>query len=79
VTSALHPRQFQVNEAWIAFQLNDLPINAGKDGWFNCVCLMDAASCYILGTELIPASEAEPAKGQARDAYREHMQQESNP
>ena len=66
MTSKLHPNQFQVNEAWIAFQLNEIPIDAGKDGWFNCICLMDAASCYVLGTELIPASEAEPSETKAR-------------
>ncbi len=63
----LHPNQFQVNEAWIAFQLNDAPISAGKDGSFNCLCLMDAASCYLLGTELISASQLEPSQKQARD------------
>jgi hypothetical protein len=67
VTSKLHPNQFQVNEAWIVFQLNDTPINAGKDGWFNCICLMDAASCYLLGTQLISTSQAEPSQTQARD------------
>lgn len=67
VKSVLHPNQFQVNEAWIAFQLNETPISAGRDGAFNCICLMDAASCYLLGTELIPTSEAEPSQTQARD------------
>jgi hypothetical protein len=67
VTSEFHPDQFQVNEAWIAFQLNETPISTGKDGSFNCICLMDAASCYILGTELISTSEAEPSQRQARD------------
>ena len=67
MTSELHPSQFQVNEAWIAFQLNETPISAGKDGAFNCLCLMDAASCYILGTKLISSSEAEPSQTQARD------------
>ncbi|HEY6456290.1 MAG TPA: hypothetical protein VIY90_13540 [Steroidobacteraceae bacterium] len=65
--SELHPDKFQVNEAWIAFQLNETPISTDQDGAFNCICLMDAASCYILGTQLIPASEAEPSSGQARD------------
>jgi len=67
MTSVLHPKQFQVNEAWIAFQLNETPISTDKDGSFNCICLMDAASCYIFGTELIPTSEAEPSQRQARD------------
>jgi hypothetical protein len=63
----LHPNQFQVNEAWIAFQLNETPISTDKDGSFNSICLMDAASCYLLGTELISTSEAEPSQSQARD------------
>ena len=67
MTSALHPNQFQVNEAWIAFQLNETPIGTDQDGSFNCIGLMDAASCYILGTELISTSEAEPSQRQARD------------
>lgn len=67
MTSKLHPNQFQVNEAWIAFQLNETPIRTDKDGSFNCICLMDAASCYLLGTELISTSAEEPSQKQARD------------
>ncbi len=62
----LHPNQFQVNEAWIAFQLNDLPIPIESDGDFNCLTLMDAASCFILGSAYVPASEAEPSQLDAR-------------
>ncbi|MCY1381805.1 hypothetical protein D9M69_697600 [compost metagenome] len=51
----LHPNQFTVNEAWIAFRLNDAPIQTDADGAFNCLALMDAASCFILGTEFVPA------------------------
>jgi len=50
---ALHPNQFQVNEAWIAFKLNDAPVSAGSDGDINVIALMDAASCFILGTEFV--------------------------
>lgn len=53
----LHPNQFSVNEAWIAFQLNDEPIHTDQDGSFNCLALMDAASCFILGSEFVAASE----------------------
>ena len=67
MTSELNPNQFQVNEAWIAFQLNETPIRTGKDGAFNCICLMDAASCYILVTELISTLETELSPRQARD------------
>ena len=62
----LHPRQFHVNEAWIAFQLNDAPIRTLQDGSFNCICLMDAASCFILGTVLVPIDKKEPARLDAR-------------
>ena len=57
-----HPSQFKVNEAWIAFRLNDEPIRTKQDGSFHCVCLMDAASCYILGNAMIPAHEPEPSQ-----------------
>ena len=62
----LHPNQFQVNEAWIAFQLNEAPIHAGADGEFNLIALMDAASCFLLGNLLVHASAAEPSKLEAR-------------
>jgi hypothetical protein len=66
MTSALHPSQFQVNEAWIVFQLNDVPIDTESEGSFNCICLMDAASCFLLGTELVPNADVEPSQPQAR-------------
>jgi len=62
----LHPNQFQVNEAWIAFQLNDAPICTETDGDFNCIALMDAASCFILASTLVPTNEPEPSKLEAR-------------
>ncbi len=55
----LHPKQFDVNEAWIAFRLNNAPIQTERDGDFNCIALMDAASCFILGSELIPLASAD--------------------
>jgi hypothetical protein len=60
MTSVLHPNQFQVNEAWIVFRLNETPIHTEQEGSFNCICLMDAASCFLLGSELIPSAEEEP-------------------
>ena len=54
----LKPDQFDVNEAWIIFRLNDAPITTEADGDFNVLCLMDAASCYILGNEFIPTHSA---------------------
>lgn len=57
----LHPNQFKVNDAWIAFRLNDAPIVTERDGDFDCIALMDAASCYILGMEMYSASAMGPS------------------
>jgi hypothetical protein len=62
----LHPTQFEVNEAWIAFRLNGAPLRTEHDGDLNCLALMDAASCFILGSEAIPATAAEPTRAQFR-------------
>ena len=62
----LHPKQFEVNEAWIAFRLNNAPIRTERDGDFNCIALMDAASCFILGSEFIPVTLAEPTRAHFR-------------
>ena len=71
----LHPNQFEVNEAWIAFQLNDEPIQTGRDGAFNCVCLMDAASCFILGNALVPVDESEPSRVEVQRLLRTALDQ----
>ena len=67
----LHPNQFHVNEAWIAFKLNDAPISIGADGDFNFVALMDAASCFMLSSAIVPASSAEPSKIEAKRLLKE--------
>ena len=62
----LHPDKFEVNEAWILFRLNEQPIRTERNGDFNCIALMDAASCFILGSELIPVTAREPKRSQFR-------------
>ena len=62
VISVFDPSQFRVNEAWIAFKLNDAPVVTGADGDFNVLALMDAASCMILGTEFVRADSSEPSQ-----------------
>jgi hypothetical protein len=62
----LHPNQFRVNEAWIAFKLNDAPLATESDGDFNLVALMDAASCFILSTAPVLVSLAEPSRLDAK-------------
>ena len=62
----LHPNQFHVNEAWIAFKLNDAPILTEAEGEFDLIALMDAASCFMLSSTLVSKSAAEPTKLEAR-------------
>jgi hypothetical protein len=58
----LHPNQFQINEAWIFFKLNDAPIITESDGDFNLFALMDAASCFILSSAAVRTIQAEPSQ-----------------
>ncbi|MDY6945040.1 MAG: hypothetical protein SXG53_04925 [Pseudomonadota bacterium] len=67
----LHPNQFQVNEAWIAFKLNDEPIHTERDGDFDFLALMDAASCFILGSIPVPAKSIEPARLDSRQLLKQ--------
>lgn len=62
----LHPNQFQVDEAWIAFRLNEGPIRTEQDGSFNVFALMDAASCFILGAEFVAEGKAEPSLSEVK-------------
>jgi len=62
----LHPSQFHVNEAWIAFKLNDAPVHTDRDGDFHFIALMDAASCFILSSVPVSVSAAEPSKLEAK-------------
>ena len=62
----LHPDNFEVNEAWIAFRLNERPIYTHADGDFNVIALMDAASCFILGMEFVSVASSELPKLAAR-------------
>jgi hypothetical protein len=74
----LDPSQFQVNEAWIVFTLNDAPIQAGEDGLFNVFALMDAASCFILSTCLVSSVSPEPSSTESDrllEEGRAHKQQ----
>ena len=72
------PNQFKVNEAWIVFRLNDAPISTERDGDFNVLTIMDAASRFILGTEFVPVSSIEASQLESRrllKAARSHKAQ----
>ena len=72
------PSQFQVNETWVAFKLNDAPVSTDADGDFNVLALMDAASCFILGTEFVSIDSSEPSQLESKrllKAGKSHKQQ----
>jgi hypothetical protein len=70
VVPVLHPSQSQVNEAWIVFTLNESPIVTLRDGSYDCICLMDAASCYILANAMVRSSEREPSELEVRGLFK---------
>ncbi len=77
-TQVYKPNQFQVNETWIAFKLNDVPVSTSADGDFNVLALMDAASCFILSIECFHASSLEPSLMESKrllKAGKSHKQQ----
>jgi hypothetical protein len=67
----LHPNQFHLDEAWILFKLNATPISTGADGDFNVCALMDAASCFIVSSVLVPVSSAQPSETDSRHLLEE--------
>lgn len=66
----LHPNQFEVNEAWIAFQLNTTPVRTVQDGTFNCIALMDAASCFIFDMVMVAKGKLEPSDVEVRRLFK---------
>lgn len=65
----LEPNQFEEDEAWVAFQLNDVPICTERDGNFNCIALMDAASGFIFETTFVSVAETEPSALEVRRLF----------
>jgi hypothetical protein len=66
----LDPNQFNVNDAWLVFQLNDTPIRTEQDGSFNAVCFMDAASGFILATTMVSVQYDEPSELEVRRLFK---------
>ncbi|WP_143741723.1 hypothetical protein [Thiorhodovibrio frisius] len=60
-------------EAWVAFNLNEAPIQTERDGDFNVVALM--VESRKLGIEVMEMTEdlLQPLIAEARDSFREHF------
>lgn len=62
----IDPSKYAPNEAWLLFQLNDVPVRTEADGDFNALAILDVATGLILGMELIGSSEDEPSEFASR-------------
>lgn len=56
---SIDPQTYSENEAWILFQLNNVPVRTRTDGDFNALAIMDVSSGLIQGMELFPSSIGE--------------------
>lgn len=74
----LDSNQFHVMEAWVAFNLNEAPILTERDGDFNVVALMDAASCFLLSSGFISTGQFEMTTAEARRALEEAWSHKKN-
>ncbi|MDT8429371.1 MAG: hypothetical protein RQ757_11450 [Pseudomonadales bacterium] len=54
----IDPSHFSQNEAWLLFQLNDVPVQTEADGDFNAIAIMEVTTGVILGMELVPVTMA---------------------
>ena len=62
----LSPSDFEVDEAWVLFRLNESPIHEGDERNFDVITLMDAASGSERHRELLPLATKESWDAQAR-------------
>lgn len=67
----LQPSHFEVNEAWIAFKLNDTPLRTTTDGDFDFFAVMDAANRFILGSATVSTSAEQRLEKEARQLLEE--------
>jgi len=65
----LTPNQFQVNEAWIVFKLNDEPLNLAE-GQFNMYVVMDSGSTYVFGQLFAKLPSSSPAPSDIEDIFK---------
>lgn len=54
-TLPVEPSDFDPNEAWLIFQLNEAPVMTEADGDFNVMAVMEVATKLIFGMELVQA------------------------
>lgn len=71
----LHPNQFEVNEAWIAFKVNgDESFITVADEPYDMYVLMDAASTYVLGHIISRTADGTPQEKEVEDIFNKAWQ-----
>ena len=60
----LHPKQFAVNEVWLAFRATRSPVLV-ENAPHHIYVLQDAASMYMLGNAFAPEVKGSPTAGDA--------------
>ncbi len=63
------PDQFEVNDAWIAFRINDEFVFVQEDP-YDIFVLMDAASTYVLGFVFSKVVEEAPSVDEVEDLFK---------
>ena len=75
----MDPDEFEQDEAWVVFQLNDSPVVTREDGDFNCIALMDAASGFIFETAMVPLPAAGPSPFEVRRLFNSCVERSGRP
>ncbi|MBK7144926.1 MAG: hypothetical protein IPH76_06850 [Xanthomonadales bacterium] len=67
----IHPDDYGVNQAWLIFKVNEVPIRTMEDGDFDCLVLMDAATGIIVAQVMVPVTEAEPSLLECKQMFKQ--------
>jgi len=70
------PDEFRVNEAWIAARINDEFLYIGGEP-YDIYCLVDAASCYVLGHVFSQVANEAPIEADVQDLFQAAWQAKS--
>lgn len=66
IQQTMRPQDFRVNETWLAFRVNQRPLEAEGQA-HDIYVLQDAASMFIFGTLLAPSDAEAPSQREARE------------
>ena len=58
--------EYDRNEAWLLFRLNDAPVRTESDGDFNVMAIMDVGTGLILGMEFVGVLAEELSEFESR-------------